>query len=318
MSEQTESGCHLTYETSMDMGVLANHELIVYQGPYADLVAMAKSIKPGMRVEQEEEPDAGGGGSGLDIDGGDGPSIPGGGTLTGGGDSGDGGDSGGGGGTASTTAVKTSLPQGGSDTEDVAYGYVRVSNVKCKRDKGGGGTMSVLLSQNVHACIIAVDFCEVSKSVLTWHAGRQGGPDLGKIAEWRAQESSDPAKYGALKVGNTDLSGETKTLAQMIRDGVENYPLYFPMVTCTATLDECPDLSLYPLNAIGDPSTPNGWTDTRGRTMDDVVGSLGQDYQWIRTVARATPNQDGTYQFVQAWQSADTINAALYDQEASE
>lgn len=302
----------------MEMGVLANHELIVFQGPYAELVAMAKGLRPGTRVEQEEEPDDDGGGSGLDIDGGDGPSIPGGGTLTGGGDSGDGGDSVGGGWTASTTAIKTSLPQGGSDSEGGDYGYVRVANAKCRRGNGGGGTLSVLLTQNVHACIIAIDHCEVSKSVLTWHAENQVKPDLGKIAKWRAQESSAPEKYGALKIGNESLTGETKKLAQMILSGVESYPLYYPMVTVTATLDECPYLSMYPLNEIGDPSTPYGWPDSRGRSMDDVLNGLPSTYKWIRTVARATPNPDGTYQFVQAWQSADTINTALYDQPETE
>jgi hypothetical protein len=209
------------------------------------------------------------------------------------------------------TVEDPDLPEGSSDTSGEAWGMPRIIDAKIVRETGGICRLTVVKVQNRHVAHISIDFTEVQRPIKTWHADKESGaPDLAAIREWEAKEETDYANYAAF----TGLSGDTKTLAEMIVKGVEHYSVYRPVVTITLTTDDAPQLSLYPIGGVftEGPSIPYGWTDIHGKTVADLIAGDYENYMWVLGASRATPNADGTYQWVLQYQACDSVEEALF------
>jgi len=209
------------------------------------------------------------------------------------------------------------LPAGGSDTQASGYGYPFISDVKLVREKGNVGRMTVTTVQNRQAAMVAVDFTQVERPIKTWHADKTDDsekPDLSAIRQWESLEETDWDSYASFN----GLSDATLTLAQMIYKGVEHYSVYAPVVTVSLTTYSFPQLSLYPVGtAYGTPEIPYGWTDIHDKAIDDLIQNLTRPdsengYTWVLGSSRATPNADGTYQWVLQYQACDSIEEALF------
>lgn len=211
------------------------------------------------------------------------------------------------------TVEDPDLPEGGSDTSGEEWGLPRIIDAKIVRENGGVGRLTVVKTQNRHVAHISIDFTEVQRPIKTWHADRESdAPDLAAIRAWEAKEETDYANYAAF----TGLSGDTKTLAEMIFKGIEHYSVYRPVVTVTLTTDDAPQLALYPIgNVYAEPEIPYGWTDIHGKTVTDLVAGDAEDYVWVLGASRATPNADGTYQWVLQYQACDSVEKALFEGE---
>ncbi len=209
------------------------------------------------------------------------------------------------------------LPAGSADTEAGGYGYPFVSDVKLVRENGNVGRMAITITQNRQAAIIAIDFTEVQRPIRTWRADKEGdAPDLAKIREWESWQETSWTDYAMFK----GLSGNTKTLAEMIFKGIENYSVYAPVVNITLVTRTAPQLAIYPVGAAsGVPEVPYGWKDIHGMSINDILNNLKmpgttKDYIWVRASSRATPNADGTYQWVLQYQACDAVEEALFGQ----
>lgn len=207
------------------------------------------------------------------------------------------------------------LPKGSADTEAGGYGYPFVSDIKLVRENGNVGRMTITVTQNRQAAIVAVDFTEVQRPIKTWRADKEeNAPDLAKIREWESWQETNWKDYAEFK----GLQGDTKTLAEMIFKGIENYSVYAPVVSITLTTRTAPQLSLYPVGeANGAPEIPYGWKDIHDRSINDILNNLKRpgttsDYTWVRASSRATPNADGTYQWVLQYQACDAVEEALF------
>lgn len=207
-------------------------------------------------------------------------------------------------------ATDEELPEGDSDTSGSEWGYPHIIDAKVVRENGGVGRLTVVKNQNRHVAHISIDFTEVQRPIKTWHADKESGaPDLAAIRTWEAKEETDYAEYAAF----TGLSDDTKTLAEMIFKGIEHYSVYRPVVTITLTTDDAPQLALYPIGSVSsEPEIPYGWTDIHGKTVTDLLAG-GDEYVWVLGASRATPNADGTYQWVLQYQACDSVEEALFE-----
>lgn len=211
----------------------------------------------------------------------------------------------------SAAVAEGDLPEGGSDTSGSGWGYAHVIEAKAVRETGGGGRLVVIMSQNRQAAKISIDFTEVQRPIKTWHADKESGaPDLAAIREWEAKADTNWNAYATFE----GLSDDTKVLAEMIYKGIEHYSVYVPVVSITLTTEDAPQLSLYPIgNVYAAPEIPYGWTDIHGKTVADLIAGEGtSDYVWVLGSSRATPNADGTYQWVLQYQACDSVEEALF------
>jgi len=211
------------------------------------------------------------------------------------------------------------LKQGDSDS-DGDFGPCRYSGAVLTRTPGGRGRLVVSVVQTVHHAMFGIDFVEVSKPIMTWHADKEEGkPDLAKIKSWQDQKDGNLEAYNAFKIGDESLENDTLKLAQMIHSGIETYSLYAPVFTISMTVDQASRFSEAgnQIGTIGDPACPFGWKDAKGRTADEVYGNCispttGVAYEWLLVKSTITPNADGTHQWNLAWQGADSIESKLY------
>ena len=54
-----------------------------------------------------------------------------------------------------------------------------------------------------------------------------------------------------------------------------------------------------------------------GKTVTDLVAGDAEDYVWVLGASRATPNADGTYQWVLQYQACDSVEKALFEGEVT-
>lgn len=206
------------------------------------------------------------------------------------------------------------LPDGGSDTQGGAYGYAFVADVKLSRENGNVGRLVVTYAQNRHLVLVSIDNTEVQRPIKTWRADDAvDPPDLAQVREWEAKKDTNYSAYANF----TGLSGNTKKLAEMIFNGIENYSVYVPVVTLTGTTFSFPRTDLVRIGgAYAEPKFPYPWPLAHGLTQADITQDLkksnNEDYTWVLASSRTTPNADGTYQWIIQYQACDSVEEVLF------
>lgn len=190
-----------------------------------------------------------------------------------------------------------------------------------QRKPGGLAEMSHSYSNILKREMWSLDMAEISKDIRTWLVLVMGSdaaaaPELAKIALW--QNMKDTGNYEAWAAfqyydaqGNVQaLTGDTKTLAEKMMKGVDSYTIYAPVLTRTTLWATLPE----EVGVVGVKETPTvraGW-EVIGAEGNDITAWTSLANQWLKTAARSSPNQDGTYSMVEQWTGADEIDPDLY------
>lgn len=183
-----------------------------------------------------------------------------------------------------------------------------VAAAELSRLKGCRGRLSLTYTTLETCEVWGLEMVEIQKPIKTWMADASDGekPDLNLLANWEAQATNQAlqTEYNAYKYNGQELTGNTLTLAKMIReDGVEYYVIYTPIITLTERLNEIPNDIGAATGQIGAPTSGEGV---------DISKLTGRATQWLKTADRLTGALDGTYTRVQQWTGADVWNPNLY------
>lgn len=212
------------------------------------------------------------------------------------------------------------LPSGGSDTQGSGWSYPLISNISLQRQQGNIGSLSITITQAKQVAFATVDFVEISRPIICWRAWNGNNkPDISLIARWQKQKDASPENYAAFKTEDgTELSGDTKKLAEMIYKGIEHYSVYLPVVSVTLRTFSPPQLALYPIGKISTPEVPYGWPLAGGETIDNIIRDLKDSEtdeafsSWVISSSRSSNNADGTYTWVLQFQGCSGIENDLF------
>jgi hypothetical protein len=122
-----------------------------------------------------------------------------------------------------------------------------------------------------------------------------------KIEAWRAEtnvalKTADPLfKYKDAEGAEQTLSEAETYAAKKILKGNDSYNIYAPVVKKTSLYKDQP------------PNSGAGYIEDPTVTID-----IPEPYKWLKTACRSTQNQDKTWQLVEEWTGADSIDTDLY------
>lgn len=197
----------------------------------------------------------------------------------------------------------TSIQTVGSSMENFPAGYV--ASVELQPLKGGRGRLIVTCAQQSDTPVWGLEMTEIQKPIRNWHATEAEGtkPDTALLAGWENQKGiKDLAKeYDAYRYNGQALTGETLTLAKMIREeGIEYYVVFTPIITCVTRHNGVPqDVG----KNIGKIETP----------ADAPANLSSAASAWLKTADRLQGSIDGVYTRTQQWTGADKWNTNLYE-----
>lgn len=199
-----------------------------------------------------------------------------------------------------------------------------ISNISMNRKTGGLGEVRIQYTLLYKREIWNLDFSEVSKNIKNWLVREyttwtNGEPtvdivcyeELQKIKQWEHQKDIGAfTPWGKfLYDGKNALSGKTLKLAQKMMKGIDNYPVYSPVITRTTTWAISPTVG-----KIGYKNTPasrEGWLGFNGGSP--------LSYRWLelakvflKTAERSNSNGDGTFTLLEQWIGADELDPDLY------
>lgn len=221
----------------------------------------------------------------------------------------------------------------GADDE---WGTPFIAGVQAPRRQGKTWAMAVRVAQCRKAVMWTLDFAEVQKDIRTWmqtypHDSDtwQNGesPDLSIIAQWeRAKDIQDWDDYDAFKtVDGDELKGNTLTLAQMIRKGIESYTIHTPVPTMTLQFfDGVTGVGkLLDKYLVELPSGPAGWAELGGakmwEQMQDLTVEFGdfggygtRSFKWLCVGDKEHSNGDGSTTRTVQFMRVDSVEEALY------
>ena len=138
--------------------------------------------------------------------------------------------------------------------------------------------------------------------------------------QWQQNKDNNPTTYAEFKTGDgTELTGETKKLAEMMYKGIDHYPVYIPVVSITLKTGDPPQLGLYPIGSLhAEPEVPFGWDLAGESDMDEIISGVkdsetGEKFAyWIITSSRSAANSDGTFSWTIQYQGATSIETELF------
>lgn len=199
--------------------------------------------------------------------------------------------------------------------DDIPDGFLAAAELASLNGKRGRLSLTIAKHQeNVE--VWGLEPAEIQKPIRTWMADAQNTadrPDLTLLDNWAAQAGNQALAddYHNYRWNGQELSGNTKKLAEMIRQGIESYLVYTPVVTCVTRLNEIPDDIGEDLGKICKPASKDS-------DMNDAVtklAALAED--WLKTADRIQGALDGTFTRTQQWTGADKWNENLYQTASS-
>lgn len=189
------------------------------------------------------------------------------------------------------------------------------------RREGGRGQLEIAMKVLNGYSWWGFSFSEISKPVKTWLATKITNRDtldaeLVKIDLWERQKELGSKGMDNYKKfiydGENELTGDTKTLAQKILQGVESYSVYTPVATCRRTQNE-PFTD--GLNSIGKYvrrlTSPSPQVPANAGQLAQIAGMRSF---WLKTSDEISQNSDGTLSRTETWTGYDSIDADLYEQ----
>ncbi len=189
-----------------------------------------------------------------------------------------------------------------------------IAGAVATRRQGGLGTLQVTFSRRDQIETWNLDYLEIQKPILNWHADQKDGPDLQQLRKWQRLESVDGAweAYSNFltEVGDegSKLTGDTLKLAEKILKGVDYFSVYTPVLTRTSVVTDLESLTLGGVGKIGEPSG----SDTAAGNVDlSKLTDLAKE--WLKTADRLQGAVDGTFQRVEQWTGADKWDEDLYE-----
>lgn len=192
----------------------------------------------------------------------------------------------------------------GSTFDGFPIGYV--SAVELQALKGGRGRLIISTAQQDDVAVWGLEMAEIQKPIRTWKANAENEadrPDLALLANWESQAGKQglESEYNAYKYNGTELSGNTLTLAKMIREeGIDHYAVYTPIITLTTRHNGLPsDVG----SNIGKIETP--------KDAPEALSAIATE--WLKTADRIQGSIDGVYTRIQQWTGADKWNTNLYE-----
>lgn len=189
-----------------------------------------------------------------------------------------------------------------------------IAGAVATRQQGGLGTLQVSFSRRDQIETWNLDYLEIQKPILNWHADQEDGPDLQQLRKWQRLETADGAwdAYSNFltEVGDetSKLTGDTLKLAQKIIKGVDSFSVYTPVLTRTSVVTDLESLTLGGVGKIGEPTAG----DTIAGNVDlSTLTALAKE--WLKTADRLQGAVDGTFQRVEQWTGADKWDEDLYE-----
>lgn len=189
-----------------------------------------------------------------------------------------------------------------------------IAGVVATRQQGGLGTLQVTFSRRDQIETWNLDYLEIQKTILNWHADQEDGPDLQQLRKWQRLETVDGAWDAytnfLTEVGdeNSKLTGDTLKLAEKILKGVDYFSVYTPVLTRTSVVTDLENLSLGGVGTIGEPSG----SDTAAGNVD-LTKLTALAKEWLKTADRLQGAVDGTFQRTEQWTGADKWDEDLYE-----
>lgn len=212
------------------------------------------------------------------------------------------------------TTGKQNSSAGGNAIEGFNENGDFIAGVVATRQQGGLGTLQVTFSARDNIETWNLDFLEIQKPILNWHADQEDGPDLQQLRKWQRLETVDGAwdAYSNFltEVGDesSKLTGDTLKLAEKILKGVDSFSVYTPVLTRTSVVTDLENLSLGGVGKIGEPAAG----DTAAGNVDlSKLTALAKE--WLKTADRLQGAVDGTFQRVEQWTGADKWDEDLYE-----
>lgn len=202
--------------------------------------------------------------------------------------------------------------------------YQVISNVSVNRKTGGLGEVRIQYTLLYKREIWNLDFSEVSKNIKNWLVREyttwsDGEPsvdiecyeELQKIKQWEHQKEIGAfTPWGQfLYNGKDKLSGKTLKLAQKMMKGIDNYPVYSPVITRTTTWALSPTVGK--IGYKNKPESRSGWSGFNGDSPLSY-GWLDLSRVFLKTAERSNSNGDGTFTLLEQWIGADELDPDLY------
>ena len=197
-----------------------------------------------------------------------------------------------------------------NNTGFVGFPAGYVSAVELQALKGGRGRLIISTAQQDNVAVWGLEMAEIQKPIRAWKANAENKadrPDLALLANWESQAGKQglESEYNAYRYNGTDLSGNTKTLAQMIREeGIDHYAVYTPIITLTTRHNGLPSGVGSNIGKIESPA-------------DAPEGLSAIATEWLKTADRIQGSIDGVYTRIQQWTGADKWNTNLYEKVTS-
>lgn len=183
-----------------------------------------------------------------------------------------------------------------------------------RRTSGDVGVATITMQAMFNACIVGLENTEVSKPIETWgqdEEREEDRPDLSKIEKWKALKDDDPDNYYGMMVDGEELDGKTKKLAQKILDGIESYSAYVPVITITTTYYRVPEGASGVGERLGKSETPEMPSGYHAITGNKELPT-GVAKEWVKTMDRASINNDATMTRVEGWSGFSKVDKDLY------
>lgn len=211
---------------------------------------------------------------------------------------------------ATAAAWKVGITTAANNTGFVGFPAGYVSAVELQALKGGRGRLIISTAQQDDVAVWGLEMAEIQKPIRTWKANAEkeaDRPDLALLANWESQAGKQglESEYNAYKYNGTELSGNTLTLAKMIREeGIDHYAVYTPIITLTTRHNGLPsDVG----SNIGKIETP--------KDAPEALSAIATE--WLKTADRIQGSIDGVYTRIQQWTGADKWNTNLYEKVTS-
>lgn len=214
-------------------------------------------------------------------------------------------------------------PKGGSSLPDFSDLEGNISVVQLVRTKGEMADLTVSAINREEVEIWNLDYMEIQKNIRSWHADQEGEkkPDLSQLSAWESLKDNIATRayydkyYYQVPTGSgspPELTGATKTLAQMIREeGIESFSVYTPVITKISMLVKEPES----LGSIGKTERPSSSGTVIGSLTVATLAELADS--WLKTVDRLQSSLDGSLQRTEQWVGADKWNENLYEKKNS-
>lgn len=222
------------------------------------------------------------------------------------------------------------------DFSEANYGFVVMANTLTRRE-GNLADLSISVSHTTSAdknWFCSLDMVAVPKDIRTWKPTGEGeeAPNLTQIQYWEGAKQNEPNLYAQYQYrepppsGSPEgtlgeiktLEGNTKTLAEMIFQGVNTYTIHAPCLTVISYYTALAE----PYNTRIDHQVETSKLAARLKLF--AIGDIEWDKLienmadvWIQTDYKLTTQANGLSQLTIRWIGATDAREELYPKESA-